>query len=149
KSTTTALLAQLLHPDGHRTALAGNIGMPLLELLHGDATYWAIELSTYQTGDVPDSGARPQGAVALNVVPEPLDWHGSRERWGADTLRLLTAARRRIALLNAADRILARLALPGSEVRWFNREDGWHLRGDTLHRGGTPVMDTGALPLPG
>ena len=33
KSTTTALIAHLLRAEGHRTALAGNIGMPLLELL--------------------------------------------------------------------------------------------------------------------
>ncbi|WP_140910103.1 UDP-N-acetylmuramoyl-L-alanine--D-glutamate ligase [Cognatiluteimonas lumbrici] len=149
KSTTTALLAQLLRAGGHRTALAGNIGMPLLELLHGEAAYWAIELSSYQTGDVADSGARPQVAVALNVFPEHLDWHGSHERYVADKLRLLTDARPRIAVLNAADPILARLALPDSEVRWFNREDGWHLRGDILHRSDTPVMDTAALPLPG
>src|SRR5690606_9611807 len=30
KSTTTALLAHLLRAGGHRTALCGNIGMPLL-----------------------------------------------------------------------------------------------------------------------
>src|SRR5690606_11457849 len=50
KSTSTALLAQLLRAGGHRTALAGNIGMPLLELVSGEAAYWAIELSSYQTG---------------------------------------------------------------------------------------------------
>lgn len=33
KSTTTALLAHLLRAAGHCTALAGNIGLPLLELL--------------------------------------------------------------------------------------------------------------------
>ncbi|MCA1713836.1 MAG: UDP-N-acetylmuramoyl-L-alanine--D-glutamate ligase, partial [Gammaproteobacteria bacterium] len=33
KSTTTALLAHLLRSGGHRTALAGNIGLPLLQLL--------------------------------------------------------------------------------------------------------------------
>jgi UDP-N-acetylmuramoylalanine--D-glutamate ligase len=33
KSTVTALIAHLLRSAGRRTALAGNIGMPLLELL--------------------------------------------------------------------------------------------------------------------
>jgi len=149
KSTTTALLAQLLRAGGHRTALAGNIGMPLLELLDDEAAYWAIELSSYQTGDVADSGARPEVAVALNIFPEHLDWHGSHERYVSDKLRLFTAARPRTAVLNAADPILAELALPDSEVRWFNREDGWHLRGDALYRGDARVMDTAALPMPG
>jgi UDP-N-acetylmuramoylalanine--D-glutamate ligase len=149
KSTTTALLAHLLRAGGHRTALAGNIGLPLLELLDGQAEYWAIELSSYQTGDVAASGARPDVAVALNIFPEHLDWHGSHERYVADKLRLLTEAKPRVAVLNAEDPILSALVLPDSEVHWFNRTDGWHLRGDALHRGEAFVMDTATLPLPG
>jgi len=34
-------------------------------------------------------------------------------------------------------------------VRWFGREDDWHLRGDALYRGDALVMDTRSLPLPG
>jgi len=149
KSTTTALLAHLLRAGGHRTALAGNIGLPLLELLHGDAEYWAIELSSYQTRDVAASGVRPHLAIVTNVFPEHLDWHGGEERYVADKLSLLTAARPRIAVLNAADPRLAALHLPDSEVRWFGREDGWHLRDDGLWRGGERVLDTSGLPLPG
>ncbi len=149
KSTTTALLAHLLRAGGHRTALAGNIGMPLLELLDAAPEYWAIELSSYQTGDVAASGARPDVAVGLNLFPEHLDWHGSHERYVADKLKLFTEARPRVAVLNARDPVLAALALPGTDVRWFDREDGWHLRGDALHRGDAFVLDTAALPLPG
>jgi UDP-N-acetylmuramoyl-L-alanine---L-glutamate ligase len=149
KSTTTALLAHLLRAGGHRTALAGNIGLPLLELQEADAEFWAIELSSYQTGDVAASGVRPEIAVALNVFPEHLDWHGSEARYIEDKLRLLTEARPRIAVLNAGDPLLAALQLPDSEVRWFGRGDGWHLRCDALHRGDTWVMDTSVLPLPG
>jgi len=149
KSTTTALLAHLLRAGGHRTALAGNIGVPLLELLDVEADYWAIELSSYQTGDVAESGVRPDVAIALNVFPEHLDWHGSQARYVADKLRLLTDARPRIAVLNAADPTLAALVLPHSEVRWFDRDGGWHLRGEALHRGDAWVMETSSLPLPG
>jgi len=94
-------------------------------------------------------GLERQVAVALNLFPEHLDWHGSHTRYVEDKLRLLTAARPRIAVLNAADTILSDLSLPDSEVRWFGREDGWHLRGDALFRGDIEVMDTRALPLPG
>ena len=149
KSTTTALLAHLLRAGGARTALAGNIGLPLLELPDEAVDYLAIELSSYQTGDVADSGARPDVAVALNIFPEHLDWHGSHARYVEDKLRLFTGARPRVAVLNAEDPILAALSLPASDVRWFNRADGWHLRGDALHRGERLVMDTASLPLPG
>lgn len=149
KSTTTALLAHLLRAAGLRTALAGNIGLPLLELVDADAEAWAIELSSYQTGDVAASGARPGIAIATNIHPEHLDWHGSQQRYVADKLALVTEAKPRIAVLNAADPLLAALHLPGSEVHWYGDARGWHLRGDALYRGDAFVMDTAAMPLPG
>ena len=149
KSTTTSLLAHLLRDAGCRTALAGNIGVPLLELLEGQADAWAIELSSYQTRDVAASGIRPTLAIVTNIFPEHLDWHGSEQRYVDDKLALLTEARPRIAVLNAADPHLAGLVLPDSDVHWYGSEAGWHLRGDMLHAGDTPVLDTRGLPLPG
>lgn len=149
KSTTTALLAHLLRAAGHRTALAGNIGLPLLELLDAQAEFWAIELSSYQTRDVAPGGVRPGLAIVLNIFPEHLDWHGSHARYVEDKLRLLTDAKPRIAVLNANDPTLAALSLPESQVHWFGREDGWHMRGNLLHRAGTRVLDTTRLALPG
>lgn len=151
KSTTTSLLAHLLRAAGHRTALAGNIGLPLLEVLAPQPVpeYWAIELSSYQTGDVAASGARPDVAVVLNLFPEHLDWHGSQARYVEDKLALVTGAHPRVAVLNAADPVLAALALPCSEIRWFNTPRGWHLRGDDLYRGEQRVMDTTSVPVPG
>ena len=151
KSTTTALLAHLLRAAGHRTALVGNIGLPLLEVLDPKPTpdYWAIELSSYQTRDVAASGTRPDVAVVLNIFPEHLDWHGGEARYVEDKLALVTDAKPRVAVLNAADPHLARLVLPDSRICWFNREDGWHLRGDDLYRGDRFVLDTITVPLPG
>ena len=158
KSTTTSLLAHLLRAGGHVTALAGNIGLPLLDVLDSpqalldpprEPELWAIELSSYQTGDVAASGVRPEVAVALNIFPEHLDWHGSHERYVADKLKLLVDAKPRIAVLNANDPVLAALELPDSDVRWFGHAQGWHLRDDALFRGDDFVMDTASLPLPG
>jgi UDP-N-acetylmuramoylalanine--D-glutamate ligase len=149
KSTTSSLLAHLLRAGGVRTALAGNIGLPLLELLEHEAEAWVIELSSYQTRDVAASGVRPRIAIVTNIHPEHLDWHGGEARYVADKLSLLTHARPRIAVLNAADPTLASLQLPDSDVRWYADARGWHLRGDALHRGEALVMDTAGLPLPG
>jgi UDP-N-acetylmuramoylalanine--D-glutamate ligase len=151
KSTTTALLAHLLRAGGHRTALCGNIGLPLLEVIDVDdpPEFWAIELSSYQTGDVAASGVRPSIAVATNIFPEHLDWHGSEDRYVADKLSLFTGAKPRIAILNGADPRLAALSLPDSEMRFVGGEDGWHLRGDVVYRGARVVFDTSDVPLPG
>ena len=156
KSTTSALLAHLLRAGGHRTALCGNIGLPMLELLDLDESsgaqppeFWVIELSSYQTRDVAASGVSPEIAVATNIFPEHLDWHGSEARYIEDKLALLTDAKPRIAILNANDRTLATLTLPDSEMRFFGGKDGWHLRGDVVHRGDRAVFDTRNVPLPG
>ncbi|MGY0560848.1 UDP-N-acetylmuramoyl-L-alanine--D-glutamate ligase [Luteimonas sp. A277] len=149
KSTISAMLAHLLRAGGVRTALAGNIGMPMLELLHGQAEAWVLELSSFQTGDVAASGVRPEVAVVSNVFPEHLDWHGSEERYVQDKLVLLTAARPRHAVLNAADPRLSGLELPDSKVTWFNHESGWHLRDQVVYRGDVAVLDSADVPLPG
>ena len=154
KSTTTSLLAHLLRAGGHCTALAGNIGLPLLDLpeLSADGRapeFWAVELSSYQTAEVAASGVRPEVAVVLNIFPEHLDWHGSQQRYVEDKLQLVTTARPRTAVLNAADPHLRNLELADSRVLWFNREDGWHLRDEVLYRGDVRVFDTTSAPLPG
>ncbi len=170
KSTTSALLAHLLRAGGQRTALAGNIGLPLLELIDDQADAWVIELSSYQTRDVASSGVRPEIAVVTNVFPEHLDWHGGEQRYVEDKLALVAEACPRVAVLNAEDPRLAALgeqidsrvgvaaarrrrgvATAGAAgvVRWFNRADSWHLRGGMLHRGELAVLDTAGLPLPG
>ena len=151
KSTTTSLLAHLLRAAGHRTALAGNIGLPLLELLHPQPApeYWAVELSSYQTGEVARSGARPDVAIVLNIFPEHLDWHGSEQRYIDDKLALVTGGQPRVAVLNAADPHLRDLQLPHSQIVWFNQAEGWHMVGEVVHRGTQAVFDTSNTPLPG
>ncbi len=148
KSTTTAFIAHLLRAANRRTALAGNIGLPLLELLdvQPPPDYWAIELSSYQTGEARGLDV----AVVLNLFPEHLDWHGSEARYYADKLKLVTQAAPRHAVLNAGDPRLAELDVPAeTRVTWFNHADGWHLHENTIFRGGRAVLDTRALPLPG
>jgi UDP-N-acetylmuramoylalanine--D-glutamate ligase len=148
KSTATAMIAHLLRAAGQRTALAGNIGLPLLELLdvQPPPDTWAIELSSYQTGEACDVDV----AVVLNLFAEHLDWHGSEARYFADKLALVTGAVPRIAVLNAADMALAELEVPPTtRVLWFNHADGWHLREGSLYRGERAVLDARSLPVPG
>ena len=147
KSTTAALLAHLLRSAGHRTALAGNIGMPLLDLLDVEPPpdYWVIELSSYQTREA----LLPDVAVVLNLFPEHLDWHGSEERYYADKLWLAREAMPERVVLNAADDRLSALSLPGADVRWFSGVAGWHAQGRELYRGEERILDLGELRLPG
>ncbi|WP_243040003.1 UDP-N-acetylmuramoyl-L-alanine--D-glutamate ligase [Dyella sedimenti] len=143
KSTTTALLAHLARSIGVRTALAGNIGMPLLELLDASAELWAIELSSFQTGEA--------GPVELGIITslyeEHLDWHGSRERYVADKLKLADVSER--LLVNATQPSLLERTAGHPQRLLFGHAEGWHVAGGFIHRGGQPVFDITRLRAPG
>lgn len=129
KSTTSALLAHLLRAAGRRTALAGNIGMPLLELDHAGPDDWVIELSSYQTRDVADAGVRPLLALVTNIFPEHLDWHGSQAQYVADKLALVTEAKPRIAVFNAQDAVLRDV---GGQIEQGSGASRDRIEGDAL-----------------
>jgi UDP-N-acetylmuramoyl-L-alanine---L-glutamate ligase len=143
KSTTTALIAHLARALGIRTALAGNIGLPLLELLDQQADLWAVELSSFQTGD---AGALDL-AVITSLYEEHLDWHGSRERYVADKLKLADAARQ--LLVNAEQPSLLEKTAAHANRKLFGNADGWHVANGFIRRGETDVFALEQLPVPG
>lgn len=127
KSTVSALVAHLLRSAGQKTALCGNIGVPLLELLHAEPApdWWVIELSSYQTADF--MGV-PAVACVLNLFPEHLPWHGSEERYFSDKLKILADAE--VAVLNGSDDRLVALTSHVKHGYYFNSRDSWHVRCD-------------------
>ena len=143
KSTTTALMAHCARALGVRTALAGNIGLPLLELDGQRADLWAIELSSFQTGEA--------GPVDLGVVvslgEEHLDWHGTRERYVADKLKL--AAVSRTLLVDAESPPLMQHTAAHAQRRTFDDRGGWHVADGFIRRGGDEVFRVRELPLHG
>ncbi|KGI77306.1 UDP-N-acetylmuramoyl-L-alanine--D-glutamate ligase [Oleiagrimonas soli] len=143
KSTVSALLAHLARSLRVRTALAGNIGLPLLELLDGDAALWVTELSSFQTGE---AGPLELGVIT-SLYEEHLDWHGSRERYVADKLKLADAARTLLVNATQPD-LLARTAAHPRRVV-FGATDGWHVADGGLHRGASRLFEVADLPLPG
>jgi len=142
KSTVTALVAHLLRALGRRVALAGNIGLPLLELLDPPAPpdWWIVELSSFQTREA----AGVEVAVINNVYEEHLDWHGTRERYAQDKLAL--AARARTLVAHAA---LRGQVAPHPRFVAFGANDGWHVEGGAIRRDGQVVFDLARSPLPG
>lgn len=146
KSTTSALIAHLMRAAGHRIALAGNIGLPLLDLPEDDTVVaHVIELSSFQTRDF---AANPHVALITNLIEEHLDWHGSGARYVADKLCILGDRRHPIAVLNAEDETLRHLAFEG-EVRYFGDASGWQIGDTHLLWRGEPVIALDALPVPG
>ncbi|WP_424683855.1 UDP-N-acetylmuramoyl-L-alanine--D-glutamate ligase [Frateuria sp. YIM B11624] len=143
KSTTTALIAHLARALGVRTALAGNIGLPLLELLDAQAQLWAVELSSFQTGE---AGPLPLGVIT-SLYEEHLDWHGSRERYVADKLKLAAVAR--TLLVNGTQEALLERTAAHPQRLLFGVRDGWHVRDGFIRRGDERVFAEADLPVPG
>jgi UDP-N-acetylmuramoylalanine--D-glutamate ligase len=143
KSTTTALIAHLARAQGVRTALAGNIGLPLLELLDQQAELWAIELSSFQTGE---AGLLELGVVT-SLYEEHLDWHGSRERYVADKLKLVDASRR--LLVNALQPALMEKTARHAHRLLFGQPEGWHVTDGFIRRGAEDVFPLTRMAAPG
>jgi UDP-N-acetylmuramoylalanine--D-glutamate ligase len=143
KSTTTAFIAHLARALGARTALAGNIGLPLLELLDQHAQLWAIELSSFQTGE---AGPLELGVIT-SLYEEHLDWHGSRERYVADKLKLADVSR--TLLVNGQQGTLLERTAAHPHRLVFGTPEGWHVADGAIRRGERAVFDIHAMAAPG
>ncbi|MGH8157056.1 MAG: UDP-N-acetylmuramoyl-L-alanine--D-glutamate ligase [Rhodanobacter sp.] len=143
KSTTSALIAHLARALGVRTALAGNIGLPLLELLDQPADLWVIELSSFQTGE---AGPLELGVIT-SLYEEHLDWHGSRERYVADKLRLADVSQQ--LLVSALQPVLLERTQEHPHRLLFGQSEGWHVADGFIRRGTHEVFSLAQLAAPG
>src|SRR5258708_3410606 len=80
KGTTAQLLSDIMQAAGIKTYLAGNIGVPAINLLEEvqETDYVILELSSFQLQDLELS---PHIAVVLMIVPEHLDYHSNLEEY--------------------------------------------------------------------
>ncbi|OUS31780.1 UDP-N-acetylmuramoylalanine--D-glutamate ligase [Gammaproteobacteria bacterium 45_16_T64] len=73
KSTVTTLVGEMLRDAGHSVTVAGNIGLPVMDvLLSGDqAEFYVLELSSFQLETT--FNLAPVVATILNISPDHLD----------------------------------------------------------------------------
>lgn len=112
KTTTVTLIAEILKKAGYRTALAGNVGKPLLEVvMEGRKLDWVVaEVSSYQLETVGYFRPfRPRVSVLLNVTDDHLDRYPSFNAYGKAKLRIFEGQGRRDAVIyNEEDPFLRR-----------------------------------------
>lgn len=156
KTTTTALIGVLLRALGHDAVDAGNIGLPVCELVMRTPhpTWAAIELSSFQLHDTP--GVRPDVGVLTTLSADHLDRYPSVEAYFADKSRLFANADHASRWVVSADfdEIAAMTRDVAGAVSHFSvqsrRADAWFDRTtDQLVLGGTPFMARSAVPLLG
>jgi UDP-N-acetylmuramoylalanine--D-glutamate ligase len=146
KSTTAALACHLARAAGRTVHLAGNIGVPALDLLDREpADVTVVELSSYQIADL-ETG--PEVALITNLFREHTDWHGSEDAYRADKLRILVLPGVRVGVINARQEQLER-AHPKIEISRFGQPDGWDVVAGGIALKGNLVAASAELPLRG
>ena len=81
KTTTTSMLHAMLVAAGRSSRLCGNIGSPVLDVLHEPAEVLAVELSSFQLHWAPS--LRPEAGAVLNIAEDHLDWHATFAHYAA------------------------------------------------------------------
>lgn len=147
KSTTAALAHHLARAAGCDAALAGNIGVPALDLLdRAKADLIVLELSSYQIADLTQG---PEIAVITNLYREHLDWHGTEERYRAEKLRLFGLPGVRTAVVNGRVPELVEATRGRGEQVLYGMPDGWDCDSSGVRRDGELIVESTDLPLPG
>jgi UDP-N-acetylmuramoylalanine--D-glutamate ligase len=156
KTTTTALIGEILGRGPRRTWVGGNIGAPLLEKVEeiGPDDQVVLELSSFQLEYLDAIARSPGVSVVMNVTPNHLDRHKTMDAYAA-AKRVIVAHQGKTdwKVLNADDPIAAGFE-SASRTATFSRrgpadavgrEDrvAWRLLG----REGT--FDVSARRLPG
>ena len=92
KSTTTALLGEMIQQSDQETFIGGNLGTPLIDAVGTASAVAVAEISSFQLEWVEQF--RPQIGVFLNLSEDHLDRHGSFEQYGRTKRRLCARQRR-------------------------------------------------------
>lgn len=159
KSTTTALIGEMLTAAGLRARTCGNIGVPFISMADEDGpdAYYALEVSSFQLEAV--RRFRPKVAVLTHITPDHMDRYSSYRDYVAAKARIFAAQEPEDhAVLNALDPDSKGLA-PALVARthWFSSggpvDDGGYLEAGRLmlaRRGHVDALvEERDLPIPG
>ena len=132
KTTVTTLVHQMLLAAGLKSVAAGNVGLPLTEVIGRDLDVVVVETSSFQLELSPSLHAAV--GVWLNFAQDHLDWHPDLESYARAKARIW--ARQSpddVAVANAEDREVMRWArrAPGRLVTFgatagdYRVDSGW------------------------
>lgn len=143
KGTTASLIHHLLIKSGKKAVLAGNIGIPLLDVIDEMTSEHiaVVELSSYQLWDATIS---PRLAVMTAVHPEHLDVHGSLDSYLAAKQNLLRYQQADDTAILWSDAPLTRHISNLMPAKQFKIASGWSEQGATLKNGAAYISVDGS-----
>jgi UDP-N-acetylmuramoylalanine--D-glutamate ligase len=156
KTTTTALVGEILKSAGLPTLVGGNIGVPVVALIDEstDATWSVLEVSSFQLETTEEF--HPAIAVILNITPDHLDRHGTFENYALAKERIFARQSAGDFLVLNADNARAAAAASHSAapVYWFSLEHSvdrgaWVEEGQLVFRNAPDSAVEAVMPLAG
>lgn len=161
KTTTTALVGEILEKAGVPTLVGGNIGVPVVALIDQstDETWSVLEVSSFQLEST--QRFHPSIAVILNITPDHLDRHGTFENYALAKERIFAAQDEHDSVVLNADNARAAQAASRSVARvyFFSVEHSvlqgaWVEDGNVVYRRGKDaavekIMHLSGVPLKG
>jgi len=157
KSTVTALVGDMCTQQGLNAVVAGNIGVPVLDVLSDQEVHpdcFVLELSSFQLESVTSLAAR--AATILNLSEDHMDRYPSFEAYTETKSRIFAGDG--TAVLNRGDKRVMQTLPPGKRFVSFGgniptREEDFGLMdidGETwLTRGQHKLMQAARVPLMG
>ena len=138
KTTTTALIGEILKTWYHSVFVVGNIGSPyadsVLDISEDSVT--AAEMSSFQLETI--DSFRPDVSAILNITPDHLDRHHTMDNYIKAKANIFkNQTEEDVCILNYEDALLRKL---GENIRprviWFSSlrtlSDGIYLNGDMI-----------------
>jgi UDP-N-acetylmuramoylalanine--D-glutamate ligase len=156
KTTTTALVGEILQKAGLPTLVGGNIGVPVASLIEQstDETWSVLEVSSFQLETTEEF--HPAISVILNITPDHLDRHGTFENYALFKERIFAAQDERDCLVLNADNARTAEAASRSSARiyWFSVEHpveqgAWLEQGNVVYRPAPDAATEIIMPLSG
>jgi UDP-N-acetylmuramoylalanine--D-glutamate ligase len=155
KSTVTSMVGAMCREAGFDTAVGGNIGVPVLDLLRDpEPDVYVLELSSFQLETTASLNAR--AASVLNITPDHMDRYRSLADYAAAKARIFHGDG--MLLLNAEDPQVMAMQRAGRRTRYFGlgapvgeADYGIAQRAGEawLARGERALMPCSEVPLPG
>jgi UDP-N-acetylmuramoylalanine--D-glutamate ligase len=161
KTTTTTLCGEIFAAAGLETLVAGNIGLPVIEVVaQSKPDAWSVlEVSSFQLETT--QSFHPRIAVILNITPDHLDRHGTFENYRAMKEKIFANQTAEDSLiLNGDDPVVQQAASRArSRIFWFSRSKivrsgAFIANGTIVFRGSEqadliPVVPIADIPLKG
>ena len=116
KSTVTTLVGEMCKAAGLKTVVAGNIGLPVLDTLHGETPdVYVLELSSFQLETTNSLNA--DAATVLNISEDHMDRYEGLDAYAQAKARVFFG--KGVQVLNRQDAWSMGMALQGRAVVTF------------------------------